>query len=81
MNPCDPFPGVGNPYAVREDEVLEFLLYENMPPRRKKDRMEGSDTIVIATAISAMERTSTHALAIAYHQRRRHKRRDTTYKR
>jgi hypothetical protein len=29
-----------------------------MPPRRKKDRIDGNDTTMMATAISAMENTS-----------------------
>jgi hypothetical protein len=61
INPWDPFPGVRSPNTVWEAEFLEFLLEENMPPGSKKDIMEGSDTTLIATAISTMERTSTHA--------------------
>jgi hypothetical protein len=60
LKPFDPPIGARRPYFEGDDEFPEFLFDENIPPRRRKDRMDGSDTIMIATAISAMESTSTH---------------------
>ena len=58
--PFDPTIGVRRPYLERDDELPEFLLDENKPPRRNQCRIDGSDTTMIATAISAMESTTTH---------------------
>jgi hypothetical protein len=60
MKSLDPDTGVRSPYVERDPEDPEFLLEENMPPRRMKDLMDGSDTTMIATAISAMDKISVH---------------------
>ena len=45
--------------------MCDFLLEEKIPPRRKKDLIDGSDTTMIATAISAIESTTVFALVLA----------------
>jgi hypothetical protein len=59
MKSLDPATGVRSPYAERDPEdPAECLFEENIPPRRMKDLMDGSDTTMIATDISAMDKTS-----------------------
>jgi hypothetical protein len=49
------------PYFVRDEEDPVFLLEEEKKlPRLKKDLMDGKDTTMIATAISAIDNTSAH---------------------
>jgi hypothetical protein len=54
--------GVRRPYFVFDEDEPENLFDENMPPRRRKDRIDGSDTTMMATAISAIDKISTREL-------------------
>jgi hypothetical protein len=55
----EPEIGVRSPYFVRDEEDPVFLLEEKKLPRLKNDLMDGNDTTMMATAISAIDSTST----------------------
>lgn len=63
MKPCEPFAGVRCPYVVRDSDVCDFLYIEKKPPVRRKDLMDGSETTMMAVAISAIESTTVSTLA------------------
>jgi hypothetical protein len=57
----EPEIGVRIPYFVRDEEDPVFLFDEEKKlPRRKKDLIDGKETTMMATAISAIDSTSTH---------------------
>ena len=64
-NRLDAVAGVRRPYPCDPEEV-DFLLDEKRLPRRRKDRIAGSETTIIAVAISAMDNISVHASTIQH---------------
>ena len=51
---------------MRDSDERDFLPKEKKEPRRRKDLMDGSDTIM-AIANSAMDSTTAHQLAFGTH--------------